>query len=125
MTAEEWIAAEWQRCAPFIQRAVERTDGAFDIEYVREGVLSGDAQLWPGQNSAVVTRIETHPSGLKACLLWLAGGDDLAELKKLETAISAWAKRMGCERMEIIGRRGWLKALSDYREGSTVLVRDL
>jgi hypothetical protein len=125
LSPEEWVQAQWERCAPFIDRAVERADGAFDLEYVKTKVFTNQAQLWPGQNSAVVTRLETHPSGLLTCLLWLAGGDDLSELKALEKAISAWAKAMGCERMEIIGRRGWLKALDDYREGSTVLVRNL
>lgn len=126
MTSQaEWVAAQWERCAPFIERAVERAEGSFDLAHVRGKVFSGEAQLWPGLNSAVVTRIETHPSGLKSCLLWLAGGDDLEELKRLEMAIAAWAESLGCTRMEIIGRRGWLKALDGYREGSTVLVRDL
>lgn len=120
-----FLVNEWVRCEPFIARAVERGEGAFDVHHVWSEIMARKAQFWPGVNGAIVTRIEDHPSGLRACLFWLAGGDDLTELKALEKAISAWAKAMGCTRVEIVGRRGWLRALEGYREGSTVLVKDI
>lgn len=121
-----WLVLNWVRCKPFIQRAVDRSEGAFDIEHVWSEIAANRSQFWPGANCAVVTRIETHPSGIKSVLGWLAGGDDLDELKSIEARISVWAKEhMGCDRFEIIGRRGWLRTLDGYREGSTMLVKDL
>jgi hypothetical protein len=120
-----WLISNWARCEGYLQRAVDRAEGAFDLDHVWREVVKGDAQFWPGENTACVTRIEEYPSGIKAVLGWVAGGDDLDELKDIEARISVWAKGMGCDRFEIIGRRGWLRALDGYREGSTLLIKDL
>lgn len=120
-----WIVQNWVRCEEYIQRAVDRTNGAVSIDYVWNQVIGGGAQFWPGAHGAVVTKIEQHPSGMNVALGWLAGGDDMDELKDIEARISKWAKDMGCARFEIIGRRGWLRALKGYREGDTLLVKDL
>ncbi len=128
MTDEEaraWVAKEWEAAKPHIQRAVDRAEGAFDIEHVRAEIEAGRAQLWGGLNAAVVTKLETYPSGIKACLFWLCGGDDMNEILDIEAKVSAWAARQGCHRVEIIGRRGWLRALKGYRETSTLLVREI
>lgn len=126
MTPEmlRWLADEWVRCEPFIQRAVDRAEGCFDIEHVWGQIANGNAQLWPGESSAVVTRIEQHPSGVLSLLGWLAGGE-VEEVKMLAKRAETWAKGKGCSRVEIIGRRGWLRAMEGYREACTVLVKEL
>jgi hypothetical protein len=121
---DEWVKAAWAASKPFIERAVKRADGCFDIDHVWAEIEAGKAQLWPGVHGAIVTRIEVHPSGKKVVLFWLAGGDDLKEMASQEQAIEKWAKGMGCTGSEIIGRRGWLKALPGYREASTLLTKD-
>lgn len=126
MTPEQlaWLVGSWVDAEPHIQRAVDRAGGCFDINHVWSEIANGKAQLWPGDGSAIVTKIETHPSGLKTLLYWLAGGE-LDALLPMTGRIEAWARKMGCTRIEIIGRRGWLRALADYREACTVLVKDL
>lgn len=126
MTPEmlRWLVDEWVRCEPFIQRAVDRSEGCFDIEHVWGQIANGNAQLWPGDASAVVTRIEQHPSGIKSLLGWLAGGE-MEEVKALALRAEQWAKSHGCTRVEIVGRRGWLRSMPGYREAFTVLVKEL
>lgn len=121
-----WLIDNWVRCEPFIQRAVDRANGSFDINHAWSEIMRGNAQFWPGERSAVITKIEVHPSGIKSVLGWLTGGEDLEEIAALEARISTWAKNtMGCTRAEIIGRRGWMRALDGYRENATLLVKDL
>jgi hypothetical protein len=128
MTPEEqrqWAVDQFDRCAPFIQRAIDRTDGLFELHHVRDDVLSGAAQLWPAPNAALVTRIEVYPTGIKACNEWLAGGD-LDELLKIEPEVAAWAKdKIGCDRIYLAGRKGWIRILKDYTASHTVLRKDL
>ena len=122
---QDWLMGEFDRCAPFIQRAVDRTEGLFEIQHVRDDVMNGNAQLWPAPNAALVTRIEFYPTGIRACNEWLAGGD-MDELLKLEPIIAEWAKtKIGCDRIYLAGRKGWARVLTDYKASHTVLRKDL
>lgn len=77
---------------------------------VLEAIESGQAHLWPGERSAAVCeRVTTYH-------VWLAGGD-LRELQAMERAAEAWARGNGCDRMSIIGRKGWARALAGYEPG--------
>lgn len=120
----EWAKREYDRVWPFLEPAVDRTEGAHDRKTVWSAIASNKAQLWPGQKSAVVTEVVTHPTGLKSLTYWLAGGD-LEELQFMEKQIAEFARSMGCTRVEIYGRRGWLKALTDYQDAGTILTKDL
>ena len=107
----EWAMREFERCAPFIQRAINRTNGETALEHVREEVKAGHAQIWPLPNACIITKISTFRTGLKVLHLWLAGGDKRQLLKAYEAYIEPWAKEKGCARMTISGRPGWLRAM--------------
>lgn len=47
------------------------------------------------------------------------------ELMEAEKNICVWARELGCTSMEIIGRKGWERQLSDYTASAVVLVKDL
>lgn len=120
-----WLVQAWVRSEPHLERAVEHADGAFDIDHVWSEIAAGRAQLWPGQNASAVTRIEVYPSGLKSLLFWLCGGADMEEVKAIHERASAWGKKMGCTRREIIGREGWVRALPGYRKASSHFIGEL
>lgn len=125
MNAPAFIVDQFDRCRSMIQDAADRADGTFDTDFVWSEIEAGRAQLWPGPASVVVTRLETYPSGVSSVLCWLAGGD-LDDLRVTEATIANWAKnKMNCTRIEIVGRRGWLRALEGYREQSVVLTKEL
>jgi hypothetical protein len=122
--ARVWLETQFERVWPFLKPAVDRTEGAQNQYTVRAAIMEKKAQLWPLQNSAIVTEIITHPTGLVSMVFWLAGGD-LDELLGAVPGIEAWAKKMGCKRIEINGRRGWLRALDGFAATSTILAKDL
>jgi hypothetical protein len=71
----------------------------------------------------MVTLIERFPR--KTVLRgWLAGGS-LTEIQISESAVAQWAKEAGCDLVLIGGRKGWLKAFSDYRECFTIMSKEL
>lgn len=117
------LSEEFERCRPYIEAALEREFGTHTIEDVRDMVLRGMAHLWVTPGSATVTRIVDAPRNRMLCI-WLAGGD-LDELLRIEPQISAWAEGQCCDLVYISGRRGWLRALDGYEEGSTVMVKRL
>lgn len=96
---------EFQRCAKYLEAALEYSGGTHGIEDIAEGVRDNRYQFWPAPNSAAITEIIVHPR-LRELYCFLAGGD-LDELKLMRPYIEAWAKRHGCARVKFAGRRGW------------------
>jgi hypothetical protein len=48
----------------------------------------------------------------------------LQTLADAEPAIVEWAKQYNCTTVEIIGRRGWTRALTGYAPVSTIMVKE-
>ncbi len=122
--ASAWIAAEWDRCKPMLAKVLDDAGNPVDLDAVWQQIEAGDAQFWPGFQSAIVTRVEARGEYL-ACVLWLAGGEGLSSMQRREGEITAWAKSMGCNRMEIYGRKGWSRVLDGYSEGYVQLVKEI
>jgi hypothetical protein len=112
--------AEWERCKAYLIPACE--DG-WTIEDVEREIRSRRATLWPLQRSAVVTQIQTRPSG-RVLLIWLAGGE-LGELIANLSAMDNYARVHDCVSIECNGRPGWERVLPGYRKRHVVLVREL
>jgi hypothetical protein len=111
---------EWRRCAPMLARAL---DGSHTLEDVWAGVRSGEFDFWPGEISAAVCELVEHPRR-REYHVWLAGGD-LSELTKMERSASAYARALGCQRITIHGRKGWARALDNYRPAYVAVAKEL
>ena len=116
MTLED----EWRRCAPWLARAL---DGSHTLDDVWAGVRAGEFHFWPGARSAAVGEPVEHPRR-RDYHVWLAGGD-LVELTTMERSASAFARALGCDRITLHGRKGWARALKDYRPVYLALAKDL
>jgi hypothetical protein len=101
--------AEFTRCAQWIAAALPYCHGRFDVDDIRNACQAGQMQLWPGERSALVTEISRYPQKT-VCVVAFAGGD-LEELAAMQPRIEAWARRCGCEQIDVVGRRGWARAL--------------
>lgn len=101
----------WNQAAPFLQDALDRSGNEYTLEQVRARLDDGRTQFWPGRRSAAVTEIVQV--GEKLVLnCWLAGGD-LDELRDMIDAAEVFAARMGCDSVQVSGRKGWVRALRD------------
>lgn len=87
-------------------------------------IESSAAQFWPLPNAAIVTTVDTHPTGFKVLHGWLSGGD-LNEIVQFEPLIVKWAKEIGCNRVTLAGRKGWRRAMPGYTEMATILGKDI
>lgn len=114
--------SDWNRCAPWIEAALEHAGDFYTIEDIRGEVAKGDALFWPGEKAAVVTQFWDFPR-TRAINFWLAGGD-LTELRQMHDAIRAWAKTQGCEHSIIAGRAGWSRALG-YKPAWTAMSKEI
>ena len=118
--------ADWARCAPWLQAALDHAGRTHSLAEVRAAVERGEARFWPGPRSALVAIIETDP-GDRRLLIWLAGGDR----EELETVIlpraEAWGRQRHCRRALVIGRAGWERTLKSkgYAPLARIVGKDL
>ena len=110
----------WRRCEPWLEAAL---DGSYTLGDVWAGVVSGEFHFWPGRRSAAVGELVQHPRR-RDYHVWLAGGD-IRELIIMEQSASAFARVLGCDRITLHGRKGWARALKDYRPAWLALSKDL
>ena len=103
---------EFKRCKKYIEAALKYTGGTHDIIDIYEGLYKGTMQLWPNDNSCLVTEIVTYPK--KKVLNVFLGGGDLAEILEMHESVITWAKEQGCSALNMTGRFGWKKPLSKY-----------
>jgi len=114
---------DFQRSWPHLKKALRLTGGTHTKRDIFDGIAVGDFQLWPGRRSAALTEVIKYPQ-MRAVRIFLAGGQ-LDELKKVERNITAWAKEIDATRIEIAGRRGWLRSLDDYQETCTWMHKEI
>lgn len=116
------LHGQLDRCKDFLGPAI--LDGTPWAE-VEADVLGGKAQLWPGDAAAMVTKVLEDQTG-RVLHVWLGGGD-LEELLRLQPAVAAWGRSMGCNRATIEGRAGWGKVLkaNGWAASFTVFSRPL
>jgi hypothetical protein len=115
-----------QRLRHHVEAALEYSGGTHGIEDIAEGLKKGRFQLWPADDSVVVTEIIVYPR-LKNLHFFLAGGD-LDELRLMRPLIESWGRDMGCTRVSLAGREGWAKTFlrdEGYRPKWFVLSKDL
>lgn len=129
MTDEEkqWLRGQFERCAPWLQAALDRDIGTHELPDVWELIEGGKAQLWPSAKSAVVTALEYFP---RKTLLryWLCGGehnDGLDDCLSMQEMIENWAKRAGATVVGIGGRKGWLQKLPGFQINSVFMTKAL
>lgn len=113
----DYLAAEFDRCAPWIESALPHCFGNYELSDVRDACLAGQMQLWPGQRSAMVTEIHRWPR--RTAIHVLFAGGDLDELRAMSRDVLAWAKTKGCDHATVTGRDGWARALGFGQRVST------
>ena len=99
---------EAARLAPHIEAALEYAGGTHTIEDVVAEIAAGNMQLWPGQDSVIVTEIVRYPR--KTVLNFFLAGGKLEELEPMSAAAERWAEtEHGCSSATLMGRPGWQK----------------
>lgn len=88
-------------------------------------IEAGEAQLHEWEDSVIVTEIHDAPR-CRVVHFWLAAGK-LEEVIPLSRVVLAWAKREGCSRATIAGRRGWVRVLQSdgWTSELTLMGREL
>ena len=128
---EPWnVPRYWAIVAPLLEPAVEYADGNLGIEDLRDSLLQGQMHLWVSFRGAqlemaFITRFNAYQRR-RSCQVVVLGGENREHWREDHQAkIEAWAKQYGCDCLEIWGRKGWIRALPDWRSVYTMMRKDL
>lgn len=109
------VGSVWGEVRPWIEAACKRNRGKYDAEDIRQGLLSGEDQLWIWKTQTAfaigITRLENYPKK-RVCTIRIVTGTNAAEWQDetMET-IKRWAKENGCSSMDLCARPGWARRL--------------
>lgn len=109
----------WELAERHIAEALKHSNGECDIEKIKIETFHGSRQLWlvivnEKISAAASTRVIHYHNFFSVMVDFLSGEKMDSWLKELEIEIALWAKSIGAKRVELIGRKGFEKALTPY-----------
>lgn len=96
------------RIRVLIGSALAYAGGTHTVADVLEAISRGDAQLWSGPNSCIVTEINRQPR--QSILNFFLAAGIASELEAMEPGIVAWGRTQGCSMARFLGRKGWKRS---------------
>ena len=116
----------WPQVKAQLEKALDGSYSSYDIlTYIKENRM----QLWISWNDGIeasfVTEVCDYPQ-MRVMRWVLAGGSNMESwLTLLTEKVENWAKKNKCQRLEIVGRKGWTKVLRDYEPQAVYFVKEL
>ena len=119
----DMVEAIWDKAKPHLEKALEYSDGEFQIDDVLKFLLDRTMQLWVLYDisthdvvMAGCTEIIDYPRS-KICRVVLMGGLSMDLWQAQTPVFEDWAREQGCVQMETLARKGMAKKLIklDYK----------
>jgi hypothetical protein len=117
------IAERWADVAPHLARPLAR-QSALTLETLKASLIRGEMMLWEVRGEmAMVTQLQVFPAE-RICTIVLCGGTNLNRWKRAALReVAAYAKASGCTGLQIVGRRGWTRAVPEFQPTGEVVLR--
>ena len=121
----------WKQIEPLLLKPLEIDGFAYMPKDIFDSILKKKMQLWISWNgktnvveAAIVTEIIDYPR-LRSCRYFLAGGTNMKSwFNPMKEQIELWAIQNNCQRIELVGRKGWVKWLKDYKQKHIILMKE-
>ena len=119
----------WAEVEPILDRVKEHTEGELETSDFLHLLNNGEMQLWVSVEgneveAAMVTQIITYPQKKILRIISLAG-HDFKRLRPSQELVESFAVQQNCTALEMWGRKGWKKLLTDWQDTYIVYTKDL
>jgi hypothetical protein len=94
-----------------LQNALAYGGDTHTVDDVLAQIEIGEARAWLEEDALIITEIQQYPRS-KVIHFWLATGERDAVIVLSRTVLE-WARKQGCDRATLAGRKGWLRVLAD------------
>ena len=112
-----------------LEKVAERSEGRYSVPGMLERFARPEWILclaWDGSVRAIVgSELYRDVSGMQCCMIRFATGRGAAGWTHLLAEIEDYARANGCQRLDMLARKGWAKHLPDYRMTHVALEKDL
>ncbi len=125
----------WNEIEPFVQMAIEHSNGELNMEGIIKRIEKKEIAVGTIFDDdirkliAVVTfEMTTFDSGMKILTIQCAGGERLEEwFEQIDVLANSMARHHDCDKIYIVGRKGWERKLRDigYGHAHTVLTKEV
>jgi hypothetical protein len=111
----------WDRFAHHLDRLTDY----LNPEEIRLELKDAEKQLWGLQDGEDIVGVAiTRITGRTCEVVGAAGAAPYEAMRELHQAIEEWAREIGCSRMRLQGRKGWIKLLG-YTQTGIVAEKEL
>ena len=119
----------WDDVGPMLHRIREHSEGELETDDFLDHLINGGMQLWIStdggvMHSAMITQIVIYPQKKVLRIISLAGSD-FKKLYYFKDMVESFAIKTGCSSLELWGRKGWKRLLSDWESNYIVYTKDL
>ena len=105
------IAGLWPRFAHHVAKFED-----YLANDIRADLEDAQLQLWGLQTNGEIHGVAVTRITGRTCEVVGAGGKaSYADMRELHSEIEKWARSIGCARMRVMGRKGWIRLLG-YRQ---------
>lgn len=117
----------WKVLEPHVRRAVELTGGELTTEDVYEALMRQHMFAWAIHDGpklwAVIVLELVQLRHFRICRIVVVSGENYEHWKKFEAFVEHWARGMGCQYIDGLGRPGWARRGNEmgYKHQYTVM----
>lgn len=105
------LPADWPRCRPWIEAALEHSGGTHWIEDVEAMLRRGELYFVSNEGAALVLQHVVFPR-LSVLNIFLGGGQLDAVRELVGGLVTEAARTLRCDAISLEGRPGWKRALA-------------
>jgi hypothetical protein len=100
--------------------------GEINVEEARSDLLTARKQLWGYQDDQRILGVcLTRIAGETCEICGAVGSGSKEQILEMYAAIEKWAREIGCVRMKVAGRRGWLRVLEGFEQTGIIAEKQL
>ncbi len=115
----EYIDGVWPEASILLKKGVEASRGRYDMDALYADITKESQHLWVifrGDDemlASFTTQFCYYPKKMNLSIVFCGSNESMGGVSGNWThamgMLREWAKAFGCDAIEIVGRRGWLK----------------
>ena len=115
----EYVDGVWPEVSIVLKKGVDASRGRYDMNAVYEDIMKESQHLWVifrGDNeilASFTTQFCYYPLKMNLSVVFCGSNESMGGVSgnwiRAMELLKEWAKVFGCDAIEIVGRRGWLK----------------
>ena len=112
----ECVDVFWKKVEHWIESATKQSKGRHTLESTHKLLLSGNMEMFLVLVDKTICAVYVvqktfYPAKSVLSILFCGGSKVIKNIKKIENFFIYYAKQKGCKALEIIGRKGWGRAI--------------